>query len=168
MNKQDESPRELIRTVSHHVQIKFDVHAGPQMSHYLDQIRQRRIVGRRSKEGKVYVPPLSACPTTGEEMGEEVQVSDHGTITTFCIVNIPFEGQKIDPPYILAAILLDGADLPIFHLLGDCDVHSVDMGTRVKAVWRPEAEAVRSMENIQFFVPSGEPEADYESYKEHI
>lgn len=168
MSDQETGSRELIRTVSHHVKLTFDVHAGPQMSHYLEQISQRRIVGRRSKEGMVYVPPLSACPTTGDAMGEEVEVSDHGTMTTFCIVNIPFEGQKIDPPYIITAILLDGADLPIFHLLGDCDVHSVGMGTRVKAVWRDEADAVRSMENIQFFVPSGEPEADYESYKEHI
>lgn len=157
-----------IRVVKHHVRLDYEVHASPQMSHFLEQISQRRIVGRRSREGKVYVPPLAACPTTGETMGEEVEVSDHGTVTTFCIVNIPFEGQKIDPPYVLAAILLDGADLPIFHLIGDCDVHEIDMGTRVKAKWRPVDQAVRSMENIVYFVPSGEPDADYESYREHL
>jgi uncharacterized OB-fold protein len=157
-----------ITMVHQHVKLDYKVHAGHEQSKFLKQIAQRRIVGQRSAEGLVYVPPIGVCPTTGEKMEGHVEVSDKGTITTFCIVNLPFEGQQIDPPYALSAILLDGADLPIFHLIGDVDVRDVHMGMRVQAKWRPEEEAVRSMENIIYFVPSGEPDADYDSYKEHL
>ena len=34
------------------------------------------------------------------------------TVTTFCVVDIPFEGQLVKPPYACAHILLDGADGP--------------------------------------------------------
>src|SRR3546814_7886149 len=39
------------------------------------------------------------------------------TVTTFCIVNVPFLGQKIEPPYVSAYILLDGADIALQHLI---------------------------------------------------
>ncbi|MBK7774878.1 MAG: OB-fold domain-containing protein [Sandaracinaceae bacterium] len=40
-----------------------------------------------------------------------------GVVTTFTVVRIPFEGQKLTPPYSFGAIVLDGADLPIYHLI---------------------------------------------------
>jgi hypothetical protein len=46
-----------------------------------------------------------------------VEVSPRGTITTFCIVNLPFYGQRITPPYVCASIRLDGADTTLFHLI---------------------------------------------------
>jgi hypothetical protein len=42
------------------------------------------------------------------------------------------------------------------------------MGMRVKAVWKPRDQWTTSVANILYFQPSGEPDAPYESYKEHI
>ncbi|MBT6436029.1 MAG: DNA-binding protein, partial [Deltaproteobacteria bacterium] len=91
-----------------------------------------------------------------------------GIITTFCIVNVPFPGQKMKIPFLAASILLDGSDIPMLHLIGDCELSDVRMGMRVKAVWRPKEEWDYTTENIKYFSPTGEPDAPFDLYKEHL
>lgn len=42
------------------------------------------------------------------------------------------------------------------------------MGMRVKAVWRDKSEWGHTARNISHFKPSGEPDADYETYRSHL
>ena len=42
------------------------------------------------------------------------------------------------------------------------------MGMRVKAVWKPKDEWGTTIENISHFAPTGEPDADYETYKQPV
>jgi hypothetical protein len=42
------------------------------------------------------------------------------------------------------------------------------MGLRVEAVWRPREEWEPSLTNITHFRPTGEPDAEYDSFKEHL
>ncbi|WP_255584406.1 Zn-ribbon domain-containing OB-fold protein [Dietzia sp. ANT_WB102] len=143
--------------------------AGPAESEFLRAIVQGRILGRRRTNGpEVYVPPRDYCPSDGVAMGDYVEVADHGTVTTFAIVNVPFAGQQVTPPYVTAYILLDGTDVPIQHLVLGCDASEVRMGMRVRAVWAPEAERPASMKAITHFTPSGEPDADPDSYAKHL
>ena len=79
-------------------------------------------------------------PTNGKPTSEQVELSDKGMVTTFCIVNVPFLGQQIKPPYVAAYVLLDGADIPFLHLILECEAADVHMGMRVEAVWRPREE----------------------------
>ena len=116
---------------------------------------------------KVYVPPR-VCPADGVTTAEEVAVRDHGTVTTFCVVNVPFAGQRLDPPYVVAQILLDGADIPIPHLILGLPADEVRMGMRVAAVWRDPQTWTTTPENIAHFRPTGEPDAPYESFAEHL
>ncbi len=71
-------------------------------------------------------------------------------------------------PYVSASILLDGADIPLFHLVQEVDAHDVRMGMRVEAVWVPRDELAPSMNSIRYFRPTGEPDAPFESYREHL
>jgi uncharacterized OB-fold protein len=103
----------------------------------------------------------------GVPWAEEVEVSDSGTLTTFCIVNVPFEGQTMKLPYVYGSILLDGAGLPLLHLI-QAPADEVRMGMRVKAEWVPPAERKPTLESIRWFVPTGEPDAAFDSYKEHL
>ncbi|MBM4556039.1 DNA-binding protein [Rhodococcus hoagii] len=138
-------------------------------TYYLRGLMEGKIIGGRTDaNGKVYVPPRGANPTDGMPTKEQVEVSDKGTITTFCIVNVPFLGQQIKPPYVAAYVLLDGADIPFLHLILDVDAAEVRMGMRVEAVWRAEEEWEYSLRNVSHFRPSGEPDADYDSYKHHL
>ena len=93
---------------------------------------------------------------------------DTGTVTTFSIVNVPFLGQRITPPYVSAYILLDGADIAFLHMILDIPAEEVRMGMRVKAVWKPRDEWGTTIENISHFSPTGEPDADYDTYQQHL
>ena len=99
---------------------------------------------------------------------EEVELPDKGTVTTFCVVNLPFYGQAIKPPYVCASILLDGADIALFHLIQEVPAEEVRMGMRVEAVWDDAEELEPTMESIKHFRPTGEPDAPFDSYKEHL
>lgn len=143
--------------------------ASPEESAFYRGLNEGRIVGQRCPTcQKVYVPPRSACPADGTPTAEEVEVSQTGTITTFCIVNVPFLGQKITPPYVSAYVLLDGADIAVLHLILGVDASEVRMGMRVKAVWKPREEWTYSLENIDHFEPTGDPDAEYDTYKHHL
>ncbi len=136
---------------------------------FLRALQNGTILGARSGEdGKVYFPPREADPGTGKELDHFVQLSDKGTVTTFAVINIPFAGQKIKPPYVAAYILLDGADIPFLHLVTEVDAADVRMGMRVEAVWKPREERDFGIDNIDHFRPSGEPDADYDTYKHHL
>ena len=136
---------------------------------YLRALQQGVLLGARSGDaGKVYFPPREADPATGRELDQFVELPDTGTVTTFAIINIPFAGQKIKPPYVAAYILLDGADIPFLHLVTGIDAADARMGMRVQAVWKPREEWGLGIDNIEHFRPTGESDADYDSYKHHL
>jgi uncharacterized OB-fold protein len=151
------------------VSLDYRYAASPEESAFFRGLAEGRILGQRCPVcQKVYVPPRPACPVDGVPTVEEIELGHTGTVTTFCIVNVPFLGQKILPPYVSAYILLDGADIALQHLILDIPADEVRMGLRVKAVWRPREEWGTTIENISHFAPSGEPDADYETYKHHL
>ncbi len=151
------------------VRLAYDYAASPEESKFFRGLAEGKILGQRCpKCQKVYVPPRGACPVDGVPTDEEVELAQRGTVTTFCIVNVPFLGQKIKPPYVSAYVLLDGADIAFLHLILDCPAEDVRMGMRVEAVWKPRDEWGTTIENISHFRPIDEPDADYDTYKQHL
>lgn len=151
------------------LRLEYKHSASAEESYYLRGLAEGRILGGRTdSEGKVYVPPRGASPTDGRPTAEQVELPDTGVVTTYCIVNVPFLGQRIKPPYIAAYVLLDGADIAFLHLILECDPSEVRMGMRVVAKWKPREEWGYTLENIEYFRPSGEPDADYDTYKHHL
>ena len=138
-------------------------------SRFLRALEQGKLLAARTGDhGKVYFPPKEADPATGRELDQFVELGDTGTVTTFAIINIPFPGQRIKPPYVAAYILLDGADIPFLHLVTEIDAADVRMGMRVQAVWKPREEWGLGIDNIDYFRPTGEPDAEYDTYKHHL
>ncbi|MFF0304228.1 Zn-ribbon domain-containing OB-fold protein [Streptomyces sp. NPDC004562] len=128
---------------------------------HLDALAERRIVGERCPScRKVYVPPRGACPTCGVATSEQVEVGPRGTVTTFCVVNIKARGLDIEVPYVYAHIALDGADLALHGRIGGIPYDRVRMGLRVEPVWTGGAR------HPDHYRPTGEPEADYDTYRE--
>ncbi|WP_243636566.1 OB-fold nucleic acid binding domain-containing protein [Rhodococcus sp. Eu-32] len=159
-------PVEMITTP---VRLEYTHSASAEESYYLRGLKEGRILGGRTDSaGKVYVPPRGADPTDGRPTTEQVELPDRGIVTTFCIVNVPFLGQRIKPPYIAAYVLLDGADIAFLHLILECDPADVRMGMRVEAKWKPQQDWDYTLENIEYFRPTGEPDADYDSYRHHL
>ncbi|MFC9294887.1 Zn-ribbon domain-containing OB-fold protein [Streptomyces sp. NPDC057011] len=130
---------------------------------YINALSERKNVGERCPScHKVYVPPRGACPTCGVATTDQVEVGPAGTVTTFCIVNIKAKNLDIEVPYVYAHIALDGAGLALHGRIGGIPYDQVRMGLRVEPVW---TEGGRYPDHYR---PTGEPDADYDAYKELI
>jgi uncharacterized OB-fold protein len=163
------APIEPVTMITTPIRLRYVHSVSPEETRYLRGLATGRLVGQRCPAcGKVYLPPRGACPTDGVPTTDEVELPDHGTVTTFCIVNVPFAGQRVTPPYVAASVLIDGADIPLQHLILGCPAAEVRMGMRVAAVWRPAEQWGPTPQNIDHFAPTGEPDAPYESYAHHL
>jgi uncharacterized OB-fold protein len=151
------------------VRLHYEHTASPEESSFLRGLAEGRLLGQRCPAcGKVYIPPRGACPTDGVPTADEVELPDRGVVTTFCVVNVDYPGQRVAAPYVAASVLLDGADIPFQHLILGCDPGEVRMGMRVQAVWKPREEWGTTPENIGHFRPTGEPDAPYQTYAHHL
>ena len=134
---------------------------GRAQSAYLGALAEHRNVGERCPScRKVYVPPRGACPTCGLATSEQVEVGPRGTVTTFCIVNIKAKNLDIEVPYVYAHIALDGAGLALHARIGGIPYDQVRMGLRVEPVWTEDSRFP------DHYRPTGEPDADYDTYRE--
>jgi hypothetical protein len=63
--------------------------------------------------------------------------------------------KRIEKPQIPAVVAIDGAapGLGFMHLLGEVDPETVEIGMKVKAVWKPEDERSGSITDIEYFKP---------------
>jgi len=151
------------------IKLKYEHSASPGESIFLRAIAEGRLLGQRCPAcGKVYVPARGICPVDGLALTDVVELPDTGIVTTFCIVNVPYPGQRVTPPYVAASVLLDGADIAFGHLILGCEASEVRMGMRIKAVWKPRDQWGTTVENIDHFAPTGEPDAPYESFASHL
>jgi len=160
---------EPVRSIRTPARLDYVYTPGAAGSRFLREVAKKRLVGQRCPAcQKVYVPPRGSCPTDGVATEEEVELGHTGTVTSFCVVNVPFMGTKMEIPYVSALILLDGSDLPIMHLIQEVPYDQVHMGMRVEAVWVPDDEIGPTLESITHFRPNGEPDAPFESYKDNV
>ena len=163
---QEQASREPTSMIITPVRLHYEHTASPGESAYLRGLAEGRLLGQRCGVcGQVYVPPRGTCPADGVPTHDEVELSDSGTVTSFCIVNVGYPGQRVTPPYVAAAVLLDGADIAFQHLILGCDPSDVRMGMRVRATW---SESGSESGSISHFAPTGEPDAPYETYARHL
>lgn len=112
---------------------------GPVVGAFFTGLRDGKVLGSRTKEGRVLVPPLEYDPDTGESVGEGlVEVLDTGVVREWAWVTEPLRKHPLDRPFAWALVRLDGADTSILHALdaGTADAVSTDMRVRIR--WRAE------------------------------
>lgn len=168
MSQDTSEPIEVLRLP---IELEFQYTAGQSASRFLRGIEQGKLLGQRCPvDGRVYFPTRGCCPQHGVPMAEEgsVELPDVGTLVTYSIVRVPSANIPLELPYVTIQVLLDGADTVMMHVLGECELEDVHMGMRVQAKWKPKEEWETSVGNILYFVPMDEPDAPYDSYKEHI
>ena len=144
----------MIKAIKGPVRLDYVVTASASQAGYLTAVLDRRLQASRCPRcHKVHVPPRPVCPLCAERSPERLDVGPGGVVTTFSVIRIPFEGQRVDPPYACAHILLDGADAPLLHIVAGCTVDEVTVGMRVEPVWSDQPEA--SLASIRYYRPQG-------------
>ncbi|HVH07616.1 MAG TPA: OB-fold domain-containing protein [Myxococcota bacterium] len=160
----------LVELVKVPVQLDYTYSAGQAASRFLRGLAEGKLLGQRCPvDGKVYCPTRGACAEHGvPTAGEILEVKDRGTIVSYSIVRVPSENLQVELPFAAVTILLDGADSTFSHVVSEVKLEDVKMGMRVQAVWQPRETWTTSMKNIKYFKPSGEPDAPFDTYKDHL
>jgi uncharacterized OB-fold protein len=163
----DDAPAPL-KYITTPVRLEYDYSAGVAATGFLRGLVEKKILGARTgPDAPVLVPPRGADPRTSELASEMVEVSDTGTVVTFSVIRVPSDNIHFELPYVCISVLLDGAGVPMFHVVQNCPVEDVRIGMRVKAKWVADAELTPSIASIEYFEPTGEPDVPFERIKEH-
>lgn len=131
---------------------------GPFYGRLFDELAtSRRILGVRCPEcRRVLLPPREYCDECYVPTDIWVDLPDTGELKAFSVIHLEFVGQKYDPPYVYAEIVLDGASTRLIHVIGGIDVEKapelLSPGMRVRAVWRDDVR-VGTLEDITHFEP---------------
>jgi len=151
--------QEVITAIEAPIYLQYNFTAGAAPARFLTQVKKGVLSGQRCPRcANVYVPPRGSCPACGIATEEEVVLPDKATVQSFTIVAIPIPNNPIEPPFVIANLVLDGANISFIHLMSECDNEQVHIGQRVQAVWKPQDEWDYAMDNIRYFKPLDEPD----------
>jgi uncharacterized OB-fold protein len=109
---------------------------GPVLGQFFAGLRDGRILGVRTRAGRVLVPPSEYDPDTGEPTGDLVEVAPTGAVTTWTWVAAPRPQHPLQRPFAWALVRLDGADTALLHAVDAGSPDAMTTGMRVRARWR--------------------------------
>ena len=125
---------------------------GPVVGGFFTGLRDRRVLGSKTKDGRVLCPPLEYDPETGEAVQDElVEVASSGEVQEWAWVAEPMRKHPLQTPFAWALVRLDGADTALLHAL-DVPRDAVKRGLRVQIRWRDEREG--RISDIECFEPA--------------
>jgi uncharacterized OB-fold protein len=138
--------------------LKYSWDDGVAISHFLEELKEARIVGRRCNHcNRTLVPPRMFCEQCFRATDEWVQVKETGTINTFSVSYVNNDASRREQPLLVAVINIDGASqgMGFLHLLGEVDPSKVYVGMNVRAVWKPKEHRTGAITDILYFKPVG-------------
>ncbi len=152
--------RGRVFTVTDVPRLQYAWDTGEATSRYLEELKQGRLVARRCRAcDRILLPPRMFCERCFRPTDEWVYVQDTGTVMTFSLCYVSWDVRRLRRPEIPAVIEIDGASpgMGILHLLGRVAPKAVQVGMRVRAVWKPPRERTGSITDIRFFEPIPQP-----------
>ena len=135
------------------IEYPFSRTTGPVIGAFLTGLREQVIVGTKTSDGRVLVPPMEYDPVTGEAAAEMVEVGPGGTVTTWAWVNQPRPKDPLDRPFAWALIRIDGAESALLHAVDAGEMSAMSTGMHVAPRWRAEREG--HINDIECFEPDG-------------
>jgi len=125
---------------------------GPVMGRFFGGLKVGRILGVRTRSGRVLVPPTEYDPETGEAVGEFVEVGTTGAVTSWTWISQPRAGKHpLKAPFAWALVQLDGADTALLHAVDAGREANMKTGMRVRARFRSEPKG--GIQDIECFEP---------------
>ena len=108
---------------------------GPVLGPFLTGLRDGQVLGIRSTDGRVLVPPTEWDPETGRPLDPSglVPVGPGGVVETWAWVGEPTPKHPLPHPFAFALIRLDGADTALLHAVDAGAMDAMSTGMRVTA-----------------------------------
>jgi len=143
--------REIL-SAPHILECEYKRSLGSLLGRFFTGLRDHRIEGVRTRQGKVLVPPAEYDPFTGESTTADfVEVGPAGVVTSWAWVHEPRPKHPLAKPFAFALIRLDGADTAMLHAVDAGDGSKMSTGMRVTAKWAEETRG--RILDIACFVP---------------
>ena len=140
---------------THVLEYPYTRSVGPVIGGFLAGLKEQRIEGVRTADGRVIVPPTEYDPDTGEPTVDFVEVGTSGVVTTWAWIEEPRSNNPLDHAFAWALIQLDGADTAMLHAVDAGDESRMHTGMRVRARWREERTG--HILDIEAFEPEPSP-----------
>ena len=120
---------------------------------FIELERGRFLATRCGACGKVYAPPRPLCPACLQPTNW-TELSGEGAVETWSVLHFSpgsnADVRAMETPYVLAYVLLDGADTLFPHLL-KAPPDQVERGLRVRVAYADEP--VQHPIHLMYFVP---------------
>lgn len=132
---------------------------GVAIGRYLQELKNGRIIARKCEGcNRIMLPPRMFCELCWRPTDEWVYVQDTGTINTFVVSHVDWKAGRIPKGqryYTPAVIEIDGASsgMGILHLIDEIAPDEIEMGMRVRAVWKPARQREGAITDIKYFKP---------------
>ncbi|MBU2552277.1 MAG: Zn-ribbon domain-containing OB-fold protein [Proteobacteria bacterium] len=163
---QTNMPREFI-SVPMTVDVPYRFAAGKYLTRFLKELRDNgRFFGIKCPScGRVQMPPRIVCAPCHVRNEEWVELGLEGTLVGFTVMYLPLTdpttGKPHEPPFVYGAVVLDGADSSLSHLVNvEPDVEKIKVGMRMRVVLRPREERTGDLSDILYFEPAAGPVQD--------
>jgi hypothetical protein len=140
---------------THVIEFPYTRTLGPVTGPFLTGLRDGQVLGIRSNDGRVLVPPTEWDPETGLPLDASalVPVGPGGVVETWAWVTEPTGKHPLRQPFAFALIRLDGADTALVHAVDAGSMDAMATGMRVTAKFLDER--VGRITDL-VFVPEGE------------
>jgi len=146
---------------------RYEHAAGAAFSRFLNGLKQGKILGTKCNNcGRVMIPPRVFCEWCFTDVSDWVEHSGTGIVSTYSLSHIGTDpGVRLDKPVIVAVIWFENTFRTlassktvlhaggILHRLDGVEPDKVNVGLRVKPVWKPFEERVGSILDIDYFTP---------------
>ncbi len=111
-----------------------------------------KIMGSRCDRCEVdYVPARQFCERCMDELEDWFDAGTGGEVYAFTHVSVDTDGDRLEESETIAFVRM--ADGGIIHRLGEIDRGEIQIGMRVQAVLKPQAEREGSIQDILHFKP---------------
>src|SRR5674476_537783 len=122
----------------------YNYRVGQYVERYIKGLGQKKIMGVKCPgDSSVVVPPRKYCGRCNAIMDEWVEVGPEGTVENFTVGHVNLNKgavEKADTEYVVALIKLDGASSLLPGKVQGVSPTDVELGMRVKAVFKDRAE----------------------------
>lgn len=153
--KEEDIEKHRVLSVTYQPKATYKWATGIAVGRFLKELKAGRILGSKcTRCGRIVVPPRVFCEYCFRRIDDWVNLPDTGVINTYSISHIATDTTRLKNPIVPAVIEIDGtSNAGFLHLIGGVDSEKVQIGMRVKAVWKEAGLREGSITDIRFFQP---------------
>jgi uncharacterized OB-fold protein len=141
------------KTIDGEIQIHYNWSLGKAGERFFTELKEhKRIMGTRCRQcERVLVPPRIFCEECFVDDMEWIEVKPTGRLLTFGESYFSTDGKRLDEPWMLGIVRLDGSDGGLIHFLGETRAEDLEIGLPMEMVFKEKREG--NILDILYFRP---------------